>query len=88
MEPKCSYQNDNNVQYVPDAFEVGELMYAKLKNLLHDVVKDVYTENHLASQDEVVPGGDVAKQFDCSDLVGWDRSTSRWEFNYQPERRG
>ena len=35
-----SDHNDNNIQYVPDAFEVGELVYTQLEDLLHDVVED------------------------------------------------
>lgn len=82
-----SYHYYNNIQYVPDAFEVGELVYTQLKDLLHDVVEDEHTEDHLAAEDEEVPVGDVANQSNRSDLVGRDRSTRRWELNHQPERR-
>jgi len=82
----CSYHYDNDVQYVPDAFEVGELVYPQLEDLLHHVVQDEQAEHQLAGEDEVVPVGDVANQFDGSYLVGRDRSTSRWELNHQPER--
>ena len=81
-----SYHYDDNIQYVPDAFEIGELVYSQLENLFHNVVEDEQTEDHLAAEDEEIPGGDVANQFDRSDLVGRDRSASRREFNHQPER--
>lgn len=83
-----SHQYYNNIQYVPDAFEIGELVYSQLQNLLHDIVEDEQTENHLTTDDEVIPVGDVANQFHCSYLVGRDRSTGRWKFNQQPVRKG
>lgn len=35
-----SYHDDNNIQYVPDAFEIGELVYSQLQNLLHNIIED------------------------------------------------
>lgn len=35
-----SHQYHDNVQYIPDALEVGELVYSQLENLLYDVVED------------------------------------------------
>lgn len=35
-----AYHYDNNIQYVPDAFEIGELVYSQLKNLLHHIIDD------------------------------------------------
>lgn len=61
-------------------------MYTQLKNLLHNIVEDEQTEDHLTAEDEVIPIGDISDQFDRSYLVGRDCSTGRWEFNYQPER--
>lgn len=61
-------------------------MYTQLKNLLHNIVEDEQTEDHLTAEDEEIPRGDISYQFDRSYLVGGDCSTSRWEFNYQPER--
>lgn len=35
-----SYHYDNDVQYVPDAFEIGELVNTQLKNFLHNIIED------------------------------------------------
>lgn len=81
-----SYQYDDNVQYIPDATEVGELVYAQLENLLDDIVEDEHTKDQLTAEDEVIPGGNVTNQPDCPYLVGRDRTAGRWEFNHQPEK--
>lgn len=76
------YHDDNDVQYVPDAAEVGELVNTQLKDLLHHVVEDEYAEDHLTAEDEIIPGADVSNQLDCSNLVGGDRSAGRGELNH------
>lgn len=35
-----SYHYDNDVQYVPDAFEIGKLVNTQLKNFLHNIIED------------------------------------------------
>lgn len=55
-----SYKYDNDVQNVPDAPEVGELVYTQLQDLLHHVIEDEHTEDHLTAEDEIVPDRDVS----------------------------
>lgn len=80
------YHDDDDVQYVPDAAEVGELVNTQLEDLLHHVVEDEHAEDHLTAQDEIIPGADVPNQLDCSNLVGGDRPAGRGELNHKPER--
>lgn len=81
-----AYHDNNDIQYVPDAVKVGELVNTQLQDLLHHIIEDEYTEDYLAAEDEIIPRSDVSNQSDCSNLVGWDRPTGRWELNHQPAR--
>ena len=83
---KMPHHYYNNVQYVPDTFEVRELVYSQLKNLLYDIVEDEQAEDALAAQYEVIPVGDIADQFHCPYLVRRNSATSSWEFNQQPAK--
>lgn len=76
------YHDDDDVQYVPDASEVGELVNAQLKDLLHHVVEDEHAEDHLTAEDEIIPGADVSNELDCPNLVGGDRSAGRGELDH------
>ena len=81
-----SHHYYNNVQYVPDTFEVRALVYSQLKNLLYNIVEDEQAEDTLAAQYEVIPVGDIADQFHCPYLVGGNSATSSWEFHQQPAK--
>lgn len=78
------HQYYNNVQYVPDAFEVRKLVYSQLKNLLYNIIEDEQAEDTLAAEDEVIPVVDISDQFHCPYLVGRNSPTRSWEFNQQP----
>lgn len=81
-----AYHDDNDIQYVPDAVKVGELVNTQLQDLLHHIIEDEYAEDYLAAEDEIIPRCDVSNQPDCSNLVGRNRPTGRRELHHQPAR--
>ena len=84
--PSKTHHYYNDVQYVPDTFEVRALVYSQLKNLLYNIIEDEQAEDTLAAQYEVIPVGDIADQFHCPYLVGRNSATRSWEFNQQPAK--
>lgn len=54
----CHYNDD--IQDVPDAVEVGQLVYAQFQDLLYHIVEDENAEDYLAAEDEIVPCRDVS----------------------------
>lgn len=83
---KCrkSYQYNNYIQDVPDAFEVLKLVNTQLQDLFYNVVEDKDTEDYLTSNNEEIPSADIPEELYGSDLPGWDGTTSGREFYHQP----
>lgn len=52
--------DDNDIQYVPDAVKVGELVNTQLQDLLDYIIEDENAEDYLAAEDEIIPSGDVS----------------------------
>lgn len=60
-------EDDNDVQDIPEALEVLQLVFLDLQNLLDGVVDNKEDEDPLAGHHEVVEGSDIANQFHCAE---------------------
>ncbi len=83
-------QEDNNdVEHIPEALEVLQLVFSDLQDLFNGVVDDKEDKDPLTAHHEVVEGGDVTNEFDCAEGEGCDATTSGRVLKHEPgeERR-
>lgn len=81
------YQDDHQVQNVPDAAEVVKPMQVDFQDFLHHIVEDEDTEDDLTTRDEEVPVIHIADQLNCVDLPGRDGPSCGWELYHQSVRK-
>lgn len=60
MRTPLACHDNNDIQYVPDAVKVGELVNTQLQDLLYHIIQDKNAEDHLAAEDEIIPCRDVS----------------------------
>lgn len=80
-----TYQDDENIQTVPQAPEVMETVDTDLQHFLHDVVQDEQTEGHLTHTHKVVPAGHVSNQTHCLEPPGGQHPAGSGELHQQPD---
>lgn len=80
-----TYRNDQQVQEVPSAFEVGPFECLDLYGFLNDVVKDEEHKDALTRQHKEVIWGNITQQFNCSELPWWNDASSCRKLKHQPK---
>ena len=68
-------EDHNDVQDIPEALEVFQLVFFDLQNLLDGVVDDKENEDSLTRHHKVIKGGDITDEFHCSEVEGRDAAT-------------
>lgn len=77
------YRYYENIQAVPQAFEVAKTVEADLQHLLHHVVQHEEAEDDLTHPHKVVPAGHIAHQAHSLELP-WGHSTPcGWKLHQQ-----
>lgn len=80
-------QNDDNIQDVPDAFEILHLMLLDLNYFLDGIVDDEDDEETFTSHDEMVHSRNVSDQFQGTEIERWNASSGWWVFEKKPVKR-
>lgn len=80
-----SKDNDNDVQYIPEALEVGQPVLLDLDKLFNWIVEEEKYEQGFTRHDKMIHCRDVTNQFECTEAAEWDEATSCWKFPNQTE---
>lgn len=76
-------EDDNDVENIPEALEVLQLVFLDLQDLFDGVVDDEKDEDAFAGHDEVVEGGDVTNQLHRTEGERRDTAACGWVLKHQ-----
>lgn len=77
-------EDDNDVEHIPEALEVFQLVFSDLQDLFNGVVDDKEDEDPLAAHHKVVKGGDVTNEFHCAEGERCDATTCGRVLKHEP----
>ena len=79
---KGAHYDDEDIQAVPQVFEVVQAVQTNLQSLLYNIVEHEEAEGHFTQPNKAVPAGRVANQTHSLELPGGDGAPCGWELNH------